>query len=324
MAMLEPGLFAGSNIPDDTRAVAAAVKARIAKLPPVWTANHAKPMRDARHAGIGDFPPVVRSPRAQTIHIPTLSGDLPLRVVASPAPKGIYLHIHGGGWFMGAADLQDPKLEALADDAQLVCVSVDYRLAPEHPYPAALEDCVAAATWLAENAARRWGADRLVIGGDSSGAHLAALTLLRTRDTLKRRFIGAHFIFGFFDLALTPGARQFGEERSVPRTGDLRGFVDAFIGPDRDRRSPDVSPLYADLSSLCPALFVVGTEDALLDDTMFMHMRWLAAGNPSELHVYSGAPHNFVAMPCRAAVDAHEKAITFIRRCLDIKHPHEK
>ena len=62
------------------------------------------------------------------------------------------------------------------------------------------------------------------------------------------------------------------------------------------------------------APFVVGTEDALLDDSLFMHMRWLAAGNPSELHVYPGAPHNFVAMPCRAAADAHARAVAFIRR----------
>lgn len=61
-------------------------------------------------------------------------------------------------------------------------------------------------------------------------------------------------------------------------------------------------------------MFVAGTEDALLDDSLFMHMRWLAAGNPSELHVYPGAPHNFVAMPCRAAADAHARAVAFIRR----------
>lgn len=317
MTLLDSVLFDGSDIPDDTRAMAAAAKARIATLPPIWTADHAKPIRDARNAGAGGYPQIVRSPRAETIAVPGPAGDVSLRVIASAAPAGVYLHLHGGGWFMGAADLQDPMLEQLADRANIVCVSVDYRLSPEHRHPAALDDCVAAATWLFDNALRLWGTDRIIIGGDSSGAHLAVLTLLRMRDLNCMRFAGAHLIYGFFDLALTPGARLFGAERSTPRTADLRGFVDAFLGPDPDPQSPEVSPLYASLDTLCPAMFVIGTEDALLEDSLFMHMRWLAAGNSSELHVYPGAPHNFVAMPCRAAADAQEKAISFIRRCLD-------
>jgi acetyl esterase len=310
-------LFDGSRIPEDTRAVAEATRARIPDFP-AWTADHARPMREAKRSGTGGFPPVVRSPRADTIHIPGPSGELALRVVAPAAPRGVYLHIHGGGWYMGGADLQDSKLEALADDADLACVSVDYRLAPEDPHPAALEDCLAAALWLGENAARIWGTDRIVVGGDSAGAHLAVLTLLALRERAAApTIVCTHLIFGFFDLALTPGARQFGGERSRPRTADLDGFVDAFLGADRDRRSPEVSPLHADLTGLCPAVFVVGTEDALLEDTLLMHMRWLAAGNPSELHVYPGAPHNFVALPCRAATTAHRVAVDFLRRHLD-------
>ncbi|WP_176595484.1 MULTISPECIES: alpha/beta hydrolase fold domain-containing protein [Sphingobium] len=316
MDVLTSSLFDGSEVAEDTLAMAAEAKARIARLPPLWTADHAKPIRDARNVGTGGFPAIVRSPRAETLRIPHPGGEVPVRVIASVAPKGIYLHLHGGGWFMGAADLQDAMLEHYADNAHVVCISVDYRLAPEHPFPAALEDCVAVANWLVENAADRWGVDRIVIGGDSSGAHLAALTLLKMRDAHGIRLAGAHFVYGFFDLALTPGAQQFGAERSTPRTADLHGFVDAFIGPDRDRRSPEVSPLHAGLAGACPALFIVGTEDALLEDSLFMHMRWLAAGNQSALHVYPGAPHNFVAMPCRAAADAHEKTVAFIGRCL--------
>jgi acetyl esterase len=311
VSYIDLALFDGSQVPEDTRAVAAAVRGRIPAFPG-WTAEHAKPLRAARSEGRGGFPPIVRSPRAETVSISGPAGELVLRVVAPESPKGAYLHIHGGGWFMGGADLQDYKLEAIADDADVACLSVEYRLAPENPYPAALDDCVAAASWLIANAATRWGTDRLVIGGDSSGAHLAALTLLALRDTAKGKFTCAQFDFGFFDLSLTPGSRQFGSERSRPRTADLRGYVDAFVGADHDLESPTVSPLYADLSNLCPAIFVVGTEDALLDDTLFMHSRWLTAGNPCELHIYPGAPHNFVALPCRAARDAHVKAMAFI------------
>jgi len=307
--------FDQGSVADDTRRIAEAVRARIAELPSLWTADHARSMREAKRTGSGGYPSIMRSPRAQTISIPSPDGDIALRVVTGDAPKAVYLHVHGGGWFMGAADLQDEKLTALADDGNLACVSVDYRLAPDHLFPAALDDCVAVAHWLAKNARRIWGTEVLVIGGDSSGAHLAALTLLRTRGSIQ--FACAHLIFGFFDLSLTPGARLFGETRSIPRSSDLRGFVDAFLGPERDRRSPELSPLYSDLVGLCPAGFVVGTEDALLDDSLFMHARWLAAGNVGQLLVYPGAPHNFVAMPCRAAADAHASAIAFIKRWTD-------
>lgn len=309
-------LFDGSQVAEDTLAMAAGAKARLATLPPLWTPDHAKPIRDARNAGVGGFPAIIRSDRAETLLISRPGGEVSVRIIAAAAPKGIYLHLHGGGWFMGAADLQDNMLERYADEANVVCVSVDYRLAPEHTFPAALDDSVAVAKWLVDNAADRWGVDRIVVGGDSSGAHLAALTVIEMRDAFDFRFSGAHFVYGFFDLALTPWARQFGEGRSTPRTTDLRGFVNAFIGPEHDRQSPDVSPLYANLVGACPALFIVGTEDALLEDSLFMHMRWMAAGNSSDLQVYPGAPHNFVAMPCSAAADAHDRAIDFIRRRL--------
>src|SRR3546814_1875921 len=86
--------------------------------------------------------------------------------------------------------------------------------------------------------------------------------------------------------------------------------------------SSDVCSSDLDLAGACPALFLVGTEDALLEDSLFMHMRWLAAGNPSDLQVYPGAPHNFVAMPCNAAADAHERAIVFIKQCLTRSEEH--
>ncbi|QSE86731.1 alpha/beta hydrolase [Rhodococcus koreensis] len=316
MTELHPSLFDRSNIPADTRVVAAIAKSRIPDNPG-WTAEHARALRDAKRAGTDGFPAIIRSPRASTYSIPGPAGEIMLRVISSSSPRGVYIHIHGGGWYMGGADLQDYKLEALADDAGVTCVSVEYRLAPENRFPAAVEDCVAAVVWLAENAETIWGTRRLVLGGDSAGAHLAALTLLGIRSLTDIPVDAAHFIFGFFDLSLTPGARQFGSERSRPRTADLRGYVDAFVGPDRELDDPDISPLYADLSNLCPALFVVGTDDALLEDSLFMHMRWMAAGNPSALQVYPGAPHNFVAMPCRAAVDAHEQTVRFLRQHLD-------
>src|SRR3546814_14580272 len=115
-----------------------------------------------------------------------------------------------------------------------------------------LEDSVAVAKWLVDNAADRWGVEKIVIGGDYAGAHLAALTLIEIRDAFDVRFSGAHFVYGFFDLALSPWAQQFGYARSNPRTTDLQGFVEAFVGPDRDRRCLHVCTIFADFAGYVP------------------------------------------------------------------------
>jgi acetyl esterase/lipase len=218
---------------------------------------------------------------------------------------GVLYHIHGGAWMAGTPEMMDTLHEILADTLSLACVSVDYRLAPEHPYPAAPDDCEAAACWLLEHARDEYGSDQLVIGGESAGAHLAAVTLLRLRDKhgAADRFLGANLVFGAYDLSRTPSQRGVG----VPPGGDVldgTGFpLDLFLpGMSGDEcRDPDVSPLYADLRGMPPALFSVGTNDHLLDDTLFMAARWEAAGNESELIVYPDTPHACIALPTVAA-----------------------
>ena len=217
---------------------------------------------------------------------------------------------------LGAADQQDRLLERIADATGLTAVSVDYRLAPEHPYPAAPEDCEAAALWVLEHV-RDFGGEALAVGGESAGGHLAAVTLLRVRARLGRMpFRAANLVFGVFDLGLTPSARRFGEERLVLRTSDLEHFVAAFVPAGADRRAPELSPLYADLAGLCPALFTVGTKDALLDDSLFMHARWQAAGNHAELAIYPGAVHGFIAFPAPQTFAAIERQCAFVRDAL--------
>src|SRR5204862_6555401 len=147
--------------------------------------------------------------------------------------------------------------------------------------------------------------------------HLTALTLLRVRERLGRLpFQAANLVFGAFDLALTPSARAFGEQRLILRTSDLVHFADAFLPAIADRRAPGVSPLYADLRGLCPALFTVGTKDALLDDSLFMHARWRAAGNRAELAVYPGAVHGFLAFPAPQAFAAIQRQTAFLQDAL--------
>jgi acetyl esterase/lipase len=311
----DPALFQADAITPDTRALNDTMVRLLTPLPDWWVVGAAA-TRDARRRGDGPFPPPVFSARARTIGIPGKDGpDIHLRIIAPDRPRGVYLHIHGGGWVLGGADLQDPMLERVADATGLAVVSVEYRLAPEHPYPAGPDDCEAAALWLTRNARAEFGSDVLTIGGESAGGHLSAATVLRMRDRHGYTgFRGANLVYGAFDLSLTPSQRRFGDTRLVLRTIDIVQFANAFLPTVTDRRVPDISPLYDDLHGLCPALFSVGTSDALLDDTLFMHGRWIAAGNPAELAVYPGGAHGFTLFPNALAQQAEMRMHEFLRR----------
>jgi acetyl esterase/lipase len=311
---LRPALFRKDAIAEDTAKVNDAIVELMTGLPDWWVIG-AEVTREARRQGRGPFPAPIKSPRARTILITGLDGnEIPLRVIAPETARGVYLHIHGGGWTLGSADSQDPMLEHIADTTGLAAVSVEYRLAPEHPYPAGPDDCEAAAAWLVQNAKTEFGSDVLTIGGESAGGHLAAVTVLRMRDRYRYTgFRGANFVYGAFDLSLTPSQRAFGDRRLVLRTIDIQQFANAFLPTVTDRRVPDISPLYADLSGLCPALFSIGTADALVDDTLFMHARWIAAGNETELAVYPGGAHGFTLFPNRLADEAAARSEAFLR-----------
>jgi acetyl esterase/lipase len=169
------------------------------------------------------------------------------------------------------------------------------------------------ALWLVKNSRKELGTEVLTIGGESAGGHLAAVTLLRMRDRHGYSgFRAANLVYGVFDLSMTPSQRAFGNERLILRTKDMAKFYEAFLPHDQDRRDPDVSPLYADLQGLPPALFTIGTRDALLDDSLFMHARWLAAGNRAELAVHPGGAHGFTLFPFALAAAANAKIEAFL------------
>jgi len=238
-------------------------------------------------------------------------------VIAPAQPRGIYLHLHGGGWVLGGADMQDPILERIADNTGQAVVSVEYRLAPEHPYPAGPDDCEAAAVWLVHHCKSEFGTDVLTIGGESAGGHLTAVTILRMRDRHGYTgFHGANIVYGAFDLSMTPSQHRFGNTRLMLRTIDIEQFYNAFLPASTDRRTSDISPLYADLKGLCPALFTVGTKDALLDDSLFMHARWVAAGNEAELAIYPGGAHGFTLFPNTLSRAATAKMDAFLNRVI--------
>jgi acetyl esterase len=223
-----------------------------------------------------------------------------VRILApeSGAARGVYLDIHGGGFYMGSSARGDAHNRSLARALGVAVVSVDYRLAPEHPWPAAPDDCEAAALWLLDEAETRFGTTRLAIGGVSAGATLAMTTLLRLRDRgVADPFVGAVLQFGTYDMSgQTPAGRLL----------DGEFFIQAYAGHVADRTNPDISPVYGDLRGLPPAKLVVGSLDILLEDNLVMAARLSAAGGEVDVRVYPGSPHGFTLHPTAMASAALE------------------
>jgi acetyl esterase len=287
-------LFAPSSIPEEVRQLNESILERLSAAPDIW--NFPLPdIRKARTQGRGSFPLKAPDPVAFDRVLPSRGGPLRVREMRPEGGtfRGTYLHIHGGGWVMGTPEENDWHLRALAEATGLRTVSIDYRLAPEHPWPACAEDCEdAALALLAEMAgdpAHAW-----LIGGESAGAHLSAVTMIRLRDRLGRMpFRAANLVAGCFDLALTPSVRQWGDDKLILRTRDVVNFVERLMPGGVRRSDGDISPLHAALRALPPALFSCGTLDLLIDDSMMMAGRWLAAGNQARLSLWPGGCHVF-------------------------------
>jgi acetyl esterase len=251
--------------------------------------------------------------------IPGPAGPISLRVM-NPATEGgvvdgVYLHFHGGGMTLGSALSMDKRNWPIAQACNVAVVSVDYRLAPEHPFPAGAEDAEAAALWLIDNAKAEFGTDRLVVGGESAGAYLTLLTMLRLRDQLgvTPPFLALELCYGVYDWGGTPSASEL--VGKVPyATGD--GANRAHYLPGRsleEARDPAVSPLWAELHDLPPALLTVGTADWLRDDSIFLAGRLAAAGNDVELAVYPEGPHGIESSPTELGRRARERIYQYLR-----------
>lgn len=308
----DPHIFTPGAISADTTAFNERIEAALKDLPPNYT-RKPEDIRADREAGRGAFGPLALSPNARERTIPGPGGELTLRTFVPDRVEGVYLHLHGGGWVLGRAHHSDPRNEAIAANCNLAVVSVDYRLAPEHPYPAGPDDCEAAARWLVANGKAEFGTDRFIIGGESAGGHLAAVTLLRMRERHGYRgFRAANFVYGVFDLTMTPSQANWGKRELILSTPTMQWFYDCYVPANR-RREPDVSPIFADLSGLPPALFTVGTMDPLIDDSLYMAARWTAAGNQARLAVYPGGIHGFVTFPNAMGAEAAAGVDAFLK-----------
>jgi acetyl esterase/lipase len=230
---------------------------------------------------------------------------VPCRVFRPERPaRAVYLHFHGGAMIAGSAALMDIPNQELARELGVAVVSVDYRKAPEYPWPAGPDDGFAVAEWLLANAQQEFGCSSMLIGGESAGGYMTATTALRVRDELHAidRVKGLNLTYGVYDWGRSPSQRG-----SRPSDGfdvladDETIFVaDCFLPgmTDEQRRAPGVSPAYADLRGLPPCFVSVGTCDHLLDDSLVFAARAAAAEVEVELFVAPDLPHAFQAFDC--------------------------
>ena len=218
---------------------------------------------------------------------------------AGPHPVMIYLH--GGGWAFGSPT-SFRKLGMQFAEAGYLTIVLDYRLAPEHPFPAALEDTVFAIRWAKDNA-RRWNGDggRIAIGGDSAGANLALSALTSSAPELRSLVKAAVLFYGAYDLQATAD-----RTRSLPGLQEqLNTYVSGGQGSLDD---PRVTPLHAVAQGALPPCFIIGAgEDTwCLADSLALAQALSAATSPYELHLMEGMPHGFMQMSaldgCRAAM----------------------
>jgi acetyl esterase len=236
---------------------------------------------------------------------------IPLRVYWPDAegPLPLYLDIHGGGWWMGDGFMFEPMAKALAAEAETIVVSVDYRLAPEHPYPAPLDDCHAALLWLHANAGELGGdPERIAIGGGSAGGNLAAALALRVRDEGGPRLLFQSLLIPATDLSGTntwPSFEQTGDDYMLTVSG-LKQMYAAYAPDPQTRLSAYVSPLLAEShAGLPPAVVITAHFDPLRDEGIAYAKKLEAAGVPVELIQENGL-HGFAGSPAtRARVQDH-------------------
>lgn len=243
--------------------------------------------------------------------IPGPAGDIPVRIYTPDGndPLPVLVFFHGGGWVICDLDTHDGLCRSLANKAGCIVVSVDYRLAPEHKFPAAPEDCYAATQWVATNAARFNGDPaRVAIGGDSAGGNLTAVVAQMARDRGAPRLVLQLMIYPATDFRMqTPSIDENAEGYFLTKE-DMIWFMGHYLNDEGDITNPLASPfLAADLYGLPPALVITAEYDPLRDEGERYGQRLLEAGVPTTITRYDGMIHGFLSMPLEGGRKAQDQ-----------------
>ena len=248
--------------------------------------------------------------------VPGPAGEIPIRIYVpqGTGPFPVFVYYHGGGWVLGSIATHDGLCCAIANAARCVVVSVEYRLAPEHTYPAAVDDAYAATSWVVENAGLIGGDSRRVaVGGDSAGGNLAAAVCLMARDRQTFKPLLQVLIYPITDYNLDTTSYLENAEGYLLTRATMKWFWECYLADEEDGCQPHASPLRAeDLGRLPPALVITAEYDPLRDEGEAYAARLRDAGVPVTLTRYDGMIHAFIR---RTAI--FDKARTAMQQVAD-------
>ncbi|MDP7277861.1 MAG: alpha/beta hydrolase [Planctomycetaceae bacterium] len=263
-------------------------------LPPLSTIS----AEEARQRLVGPIGPVPPVAEVSNTEFPSRAGSLGARIYRPESetdqPLNLVVYYHGGGWVLGDLDSHDGSCRQLARSAHAVVVSVDYRLAPEARFPAAVDDCLDGLVW-ASGCREEWGVDGAVcVAGDSAGGNLAAVVAIRARDRDDVQVDCQVLVYPVTDCSLdTESYQQFSEGHGLTRES-MRWFWEQYLG-GHDGADPDASPLRAaTLEGLAPAYVVTAEYDTLRDEGEAYADRLIASGVPVIRERVDGVLHGFM------------------------------
>ena len=230
-----------------------------------------------------------------------LRGDVPVRVYEPGADESgerpLILYFHGGGWVIGSVDTHDPTCRKLAEESGYTVVSVDYSLAPEHPFPEGLQDCYAALRWASEKAPELNAEGGIIVAGDSAGGNLAAATALLARDREGPQIDYQLLVYPSTGKADETDAYEENAEGYFLRRNDMEWFREQYFGDEIDKGNVYARPRLAeDLSELPPATVVTAGFDPLRDDGAAYAERLEGSGSSVTHHHYEDMIHGFFSM----------------------------
>lgn len=285
------------------------------------TPAEARQLAEAAAALAGPAPAMGR---VEEHRVPVEGGEITVRVlVPNQGARGVILYLHGGGWVIGTIDGYDTMARKLAERTSCAVALVDYRLAPEHRYPTAVDDCYAALEWTAARLGEITGKPDtpLIVAGDSAGGNLSAVVALRARDREGPEIALQVLVYPVTDADLARPSYGAEENQLLLTTDGMAWFWDHYV-PDVARRAePDASPLRAaDLSGLPPALVLTAEHDVLRDEGEAYAQRLQAAGVPVESHRVAGQMHGFLTMLLLPGSErGYQLVVKAIRTCV-IRH----
>ena len=260
------------------------VRAHLAKLPPSDSLTTAE--RRAQYERAEKVFPTPPDVKVERVNVPAAPAEW-LRP-PSAVPGRVVLYLHGGGYVIGSPRSHRHLAAAIAGAAGASALLLDYRLAPEHPFPAAVEDATAAYRWLLDQAT---APEHIVIAGDSAGGGLTVATVLALREARVPLPAGGVCISPWVDLTCSGASyRTMAEADPIVRRAGVEEMAQAYLGTTSPR-TPLASPLFADLRGLPPLLIHVGSDEVLLDDAVQLAERAKAAGVDATLEIYDRMIH---------------------------------